>query len=188
MSDFPCYMQLTKFIGRSGNRRSVTAQHEGATNHDLVGWNCFLKIPWSFLCSLLSLHSVPGADSGSTLPNLSGSLHIPSATTVPSFHGQVNGYSRCTISTVDVWWNASCSYLLAFSAQRTPPCALLAISLSISIPAFTAVSYVFTFYTEFLRGTGGIQGITGGYSGPRQSSLKANKLPSNVQLSHDALT
>ncbi|QRD05208.1 hypothetical protein JI435_422140, partial [Parastagonospora nodorum SN15] len=95
-----------------------------------------------------------------TLPILiSDGLVIPPVTTVSLHRPADSHYLRCTISTVDAWWNASCSYLFAFLAHDT----FVSDCLSRSISAPTAVFYVALLSTRnnWNRGIYGTWGCVG---------------------------
>lgn len=99
---------------------------------------------------------------------ISDGLVIPPATTV-SLHRPVDGhYLRCTISTVDAWWNASCSYLLAFLAHDT----FISDGLTWSISPPTAVFYVALLSTRNNWNRGNIRNM--GLHRPGNTLLKDN--------------
>jgi hypothetical protein len=180
-------MQLTKFKGRSGNRRSVTAQYEGAPNHDLVGWNCFLRYPELPLQAYPSLHFVSDMGSGSTLPIYwrwsSCTRTTTDDLTFPSWVGGTS--SRRTILTVDAWWNTSCSYypsaclLFAHSGCFHCLCPQRFFALS---TAPTAVPFVLVLLRRVLgtkRGYGDIRGAKGS---PLNSLQKFNNYMSKLHF------
>jgi hypothetical protein len=99
------------------------------------------------------------------------------STTVPCFDAQVTGCPRCTISTVEVWCNASCSYYPGFYfafVARVHLDALCPRPISASIPALTAVSYVVSLLQGTIGITENIREPHEAHSGPWKSLLKAN--------------